>query len=99
MNKLIMLFSLFFVVSCGKDFKIESPSELITSYMEAPKVSDDPVPYSYEFYGKSCSTGKHEAYTLAKICETLIDDTQNNSCAEEERVKLYQSNCARITSL
>lgn len=80
-------------MSCGKDFKIESPTELIAGYMEPTKASEDPVAYSYEFYGSKCTTGKQEAYTLVEICQKLQNDALNNSCAEEERVSLYQLHC------
>jgi hypothetical protein len=42
----------------------------------------------YEFNINGCHTGKHEAFSKGELCGMLSNDSLNNFCAKDDRVKL-----------
>lgn len=86
---LIMMAMLF--ISCGKDTALW-PKQEVTIQKIAPAVEEE---YSYELRGNSCTTGVHSSESFFKICDRLLDHTENNDCAEEKRKELFEtSKCA-----
>lgn len=91
---LLILTSLF-LISCGKNSRFESPTDLISAYTAPTKGSVEEVLFTYELSAGGCTTGYHEFTSFEATCEALLNEDLNNSCAKDKRVSLYETSGCR----
>lgn len=54
--------------------------------------------FTYEYKFNGCSTGKHQLSSKKEFCDTLLNDSVNNSCAREMRIESYNRMCTNTTA-